>query len=187
MEQAGQEIKKAGFSNIAEFFAKEYNKMVFFIRKRLSDEAHRDAEDIVQDVMLRMFELADINVPLEKLSAYIYTALRNRIIDFMRARRPHISLDEINEQEEFSLVNAIRNGIAADDEIEDDEIYDAVYEAIDKLNDDEKAIVVATELEDISFKELSEEWKVPIGTLLSKKARALEKIKKILIEGGVEI
>jgi RNA polymerase sigma-70 factor (ECF subfamily) len=187
MEKTVQAVKKAGLSNIAEFFAREYNKMVFFIRKRLNDEAHRDAEDIVQDVMLKLFELTDINVPLEKLSSYIYTALRNRIIDFMRARRQHIPLDEITEAQELSLTEAVKDELDPDDEMEEDEIYEALYEAIEQLDEDEKAVVVATEFDDVSFKELAEKWSTPIGTLLSRKTRAIDKIKKILIQGGAGI
>lgn len=186
MEQAG-EVKKAGFSNIADFFAKEYNKMVFFIRKRLNDEAHRDAEDIVQDVMLKLYELSDINIPLEKLSSYIYTALRNRIIDFMRARRQHIPLDEITEEQELSLTEAVKDELDPDDEMEEEEMYSALYGAIKELDEDEREIILATEFDDVPFRELAEKWSTPIGTLLSKKARAVEKIKKILTQGGAGI
>jgi len=186
MEQAG-EVKKAGFANISDFFAKEYNKMVNFIRKRLNDEAHRDAEDIVQDVMLKLYELTDINVPLEKLSSYIYTALRNRIIDFMRAKRQHIPLDEITEAQELSLTEAVKDELDPDDEMEEEEIYSALYEALEELDDDERAIILATEFDGVPFKDLAEKWEVPIGTLLSRKARAIDKIKKILIQGGAGI
>jgi len=44
--------------------------------------------------------------------------------------------------------------------------------------------VVLTEFEEVSFRELSEEWDEPLGTLLSRKARAMEKIRQALKKGG---
>jgi RNA polymerase sigma factor (sigma-70 family) len=176
----GLQMKQAFTANIMEIFTKERNRMTAFIRKKLNDGPHGDAEDILQDVMARIFEMADINVPLEKLTSYIYTAIRNRIIDMMRAKKPQLSLDELSEQDEFSLASVMDSGLEIEKGVENEDFYEAVYDAIDGLNEDEKAVVIATEFEEIPFKELSEQWNVPIGTLLSKKARAMEKIKKIL-------
>lgn len=180
-------MKEEMHSRINDILAKERGKMVSFARKKLNDEPHRDAEDVVQDVILRIFELADVNIPLEKLTSYIYAAIRNRIIDLMRSRRPQLSLDELGVQEELSLVNMLRDEMGIEDELENGEFRGVLYGAINSLAEEEKAVILANEFEDISFKELSEQWNVPIGTLLSRKARALEKIKQILIKGGVEI
>ncbi len=175
-------MEKALATGVTGFFAREYGKMVNFIRKRLNDESSRDAEDVVQDVMVRIFESADLNVPLEKLSAYIYTALRNKIVDSMRSRKVALALDEMSESEEFSLTRMVAG---ADKDLENREFTGALYEAIGELSGDEREIVVLTEFEDMSFKELSDEWDEPIGTLLSRKARAMEKIREKLKKGGV--
>jgi RNA polymerase sigma factor (sigma-70 family) len=164
------------------FFRTERSKMINFIKKRISDESSRDAEDIMQDVMLKIYDLADINIPLEKLSAYVYTALRNRIVDAFRSRKPQESIEELDEQDEFALASVIHGG--HESAVENKQYYGEVYRAIDSLADEEKALVIATEFEDVTFRELSEEWDVPIGTLLSRKKRALDKIKNILVKGG---
>jgi RNA polymerase sigma factor (sigma-70 family) len=178
----GRTMEKALSTGVTGFFSREYGKMVNFIRKRLNDSSYRDAEDIVQDVMVKIFESADINVPLEKLSAYIYTSLRNKIVDSIRARKGALALDEISEKEEFSLTKMVAG---ADKDLENREFTGVLYEAIESLGEDEREIVVLTEFEDISFRELSEEWGEPIGTLLSRKARAMEKIRETLKKGGV--
>jgi len=41
--------------------------------------------------------------------------------------------------------------------------------------------VIATEFDGRSFRELSEAWEIPIGTLLARKSRALRKVKDALI------
>jgi RNA polymerase sigma-70 factor (ECF subfamily) len=186
MDKRQERMEKTLSLQITDFFNKERGRMKNFIKGRIADNAGADAEDIIQDVMVRLFEMADFNVPLEKLSSYIYTALRNRIVDMFRSRKPQVSLDEINEQEEFSLQSAIGISPAADVALENEEFKDQVYEAIERLDEDEQEVVIATEFEDITFKELSEMWDVPIGTLLSKKARSMQKIKNTLSKGGVE-
>jgi DNA-directed RNA polymerase specialized sigma24 family protein len=40
--------------------------------------------------------------------------------------------------------------------------------------------LIATELKGKSFRDLSEEWGEPIGTLLSRKSRAVKTLKKLL-------
>jgi RNA polymerase sigma factor (sigma-70 family) len=179
-------MKQTLLKTVIDFFSTERKKMINFVRKRLNDESYRDAEDIVQDVMVRIFDSADLNIPIEKLSAYVYTAIRNKIIDTMRSRRNQLSLDEISEQEELSLVSVMNHVKQADKVLEDEQYNQTVYDAIGRLSEEERAIVIATEFEDVTFTELSEMWDVPIGTLLSKKSRALGKIKKMLTEGGIK-
>jgi DNA-directed RNA polymerase specialized sigma24 family protein len=44
---------------------------------------------------------------------------------------------------------------------------------MERLNDDEKKLIVATEIERQAFRHLSRVWNVPINTLLSRKSRAM--------------
>ena len=60
------------------------------------------------------------------------------------------------------------------------EIRRRVYLAIDELSDDQKAIIIETEFQGRTFQDLSLEWDIPIGTLLSRKSRAMARIKSSL-------
>ena len=57
-----------------------------------------------------------------------------------------------------------------------------IYEAIDSLPDEQKAVFIETELNGRSFRDLSDEWGIPMGTLLARKSRALLKIRESLHE-----
>ena len=157
-------------NKIAEFFQTEYKRLVRYVRRLIDDTAERDAEDIVQDVVLNIFDKADIGLPIENLSAYIYQALRNRVVDLLRKRKKTLSLSDV--------IHASPCDTAI--EVEKKEIREKLYRAIESLNDEQKTVVVATEFDDRSFRELSEEWGIPIGTLLARKSRALQKIKQEL-------
>ncbi|MBD3243180.1 MAG: RNA polymerase subunit sigma-24, partial [Chitinivibrionales bacterium] len=76
-------------SRVADFFTTEYNRLVGYVRTLIDDAAEQDAEDFVQDVAVKLLSLADITAPIENLSAYVYRALRNRVIDAFRVRRRH--------------------------------------------------------------------------------------------------
>jgi len=157
-------------SKWTEFFRRERSRLVRYVRRLIDDAADREAEDIVQDVMLSIFDRADITIPIESLSAYIYQAIRNKVIDIFRKKKEEIPLpDEIRDL-----------GYSTEDEVEKKELIDHIFEALDSLPPESRAVVIATEFEGRSFRELSEEWKIPIGTLLARKSRALQQLREKL-------
>ncbi len=157
-------------NRVAEFFRKEHKKLVNYVRSRIDDAADREAEDIVQDVMLNLFDKADISIPIENLAAYIYQSLRNRIVDLFRKRKEVDSLEKAVQDSGHDPGRIFENK----------QLQDMVFEALESLNADERDLIMATEFDDRSFRELSEEWGVPLGTLLARKSRALKKMRKKL-------
>lgn len=82
-------------------------KLRAFVRKRVSDPV--DAEDVAQDVLLKVFRSRGALRDRYKLDAWIYQAARSTIIDYYRRKRPHDALpddlaesiaprDEVGEQ-----------------------------------------------------------------------------------------
>lgn len=164
----------------AEFFTAEWGRLVSYVRSWLADEADREAEDVVQDVLTGIFERADVTAPILDLSGYVYRALHNRIVDAYRSKRKTVSLDAEDEDGESlqDVLADLRFEAAA--ELESREIQDALFAAIDTLPVDQRAVVVATELEGRKFRELSAEWGIPMGTLLARKHRAVKSLRAAL-------
>ncbi|MGD9212810.1 MAG: RNA polymerase sigma factor [Desulfobacteraceae bacterium] len=176
-------------SRLVNFFRGEYHRLVNYARRLLKDTAEMDGEDIVQDVILNLFNLADVTVPIDNLAAYFYQSLRNKVVDFLRKPRPQImSLDEtLTAEINLSLSDLIpADSGDALDEMSKKESVHQLFAAIELLNDAEKAVIQATEFDGRSFKELSAQWDVPLGTLLSQKSRALKKIKSIMTDFNSE-
>jgi len=157
-------------SKFSEFFQGEYSRLVRFVRRLIDDAADRDAEDIVQEVMLSIFEKADVTIPIENLAAYVYRSLRNKVIDLFRKKEDVLSLSDV--------ISAAR--CDTEREVERNELMEFVFQAVDSLPDEQRAVLIATEFEGWSFRELSEEWEIPIGTLLARKSRGLQHIRKKL-------
>lgn len=171
-------------NEIADFFLNERAKLVNFVNTKLSEMSDYDSEDIVQDVMVNLFDKTDFTAPIENVSAYIYRSLRNRIIDLVRKRKNDVSIDEnLVDNKDLKLSDILHDvRYNVDHQLEKKELTNKLYASIDKLNENDKAIVIATEFENSSFRELSEEWGVPIGTLLARKNRAIKKLKRIINE-----
>lgn len=167
---------------IGGFFDTEKGKLVHFIRKEIKDVAERDAEDILQDVMLSMLNSVDPNKKIENLTAYIYRSIRNRIIDLYRKPKVEVSMDDTLQTDEGYTLADILSDMRYDTHtiMEKKDIERRIFEAVDRLKPDQRAIWVSTEMDGHTFEELSVLWGESIGTLLSRKHRATEKLRKAL-------
>ena len=170
------------WQQISRFFDTEYRSLVAFVRGLIDDATDRDAEDIVQDVAFHLFEKGDIGEPIEHLGAYIYRALRNRVVDAFRRNRAVRSLDEPVEEGEAVRLADIITDTANDPRVhaERNDLLRRTLPLIRKLPERDQALIIATEIEGYSFAELADRWKVPVGTLLARKSRSLKKIRQTL-------
>lgn len=177
---------------LADFFRGEYGRLVAFVRQRIDDAADRDGEDIVQDVALSLFERADVGAPLYDVAAYVYRALRNRVIDTLRERRDERSMDAPGAGDEGQSLAQLIGDARADTpgEVLKGELRERLYAALASLTEAEREVVLLTEFEGVSFAELAREYGEPVGTLLSRKSRALKKIRERLRDyhddGGID-
>ena len=167
--------------SLDQFFRNEYQKLVNFIRKNLDDRYYEASpEDIIQDVALGLIDKLDLDTQIGNLTGYIYRSLKNKIIDFQKKKQRTVSIESFTDRKnENYLLNTLT------DETLDENDYtniepETLQQAILQLRPDEQAVIIATEFENQTFEELSEEWDVPLGTLLSRKHRALSKLHKIL-------
>jgi RNA polymerase sigma-70 factor (ECF subfamily) len=174
------EINKQKFES---FFRTEYKKLINYVRKNVEERFFGSTpEDIVQDVALNLLSKLDFDHQIENLGNYIYRSLRNKTIDVNRQKVIPESTDKPDADKllNFSLASL-------PDEPEYDFLKESgitveqIYESISRLKPDEEAIIMLTEFEGRSFAELSEKWDIPIGTLLSRKHRALAKLYKLLV------
>ena len=167
--------------SVSDFFRTEYSKLVNYTRKYFSDNATLDAEDIVQDVALNIFSKVDFESGIENAASYIYSAIRNRIIDYYRKPKRNVPI-EIDDEGGAGEVDLQHRELSRESLFENEEYIEVMYQALGELTEDQRAIIIATELEDYSFKELAEKWNMPIGTLLSRKHRAMANLINIMNE-----
>lgn len=159
---------------------REYQNLVSFVKRYWIGDSEADAEDIVQDVVLNLYTRVDFNRPVENLLAYTYRSLKNRVIDRQRKKKDQVlSQFEDAETGENRLLRHLTDNPATQEEAEETEKnIQRMFHLIGELRPDQQEILVRTELEGYTFDELAQEWDVPIGTLLSRKHRAMAKLQK---------
>lgn len=154
-------------SGIGEVFSAGYVKFKNYLRASFSGLNDADAEDIVQQTALSMLQRDDGD-DIEYVSAYIYASLRNAAKNLFRKRSREVLGTEVEQR------------ASAEDELMRFELEDAVSEALSMLDDKSRFVFEQTEFEGRSYKELSEQTGEPIGTLLSRKSRAVKKLAILL-------
>jgi RNA polymerase sigma factor (sigma-70 family) len=174
--------EKTGKRDSGQFFSEKYGNLVRYFQVNYSDLSDTEAEDIVSDLMADLFETADILNRVENISAYIYQSIRNKAIDYLRKRKKTVSFSDLvsEETDDFAreAIPEPRYDMTA--ELEAAEIRRRLVRALDALEPNQRTVWIATELDGYSFRELSEEWRVPIGTLLARKHRANAALQKEL-------
>ena len=168
-------------SVLAEFVRCNYGRLVDYVKGMIDDSSHRSSEDVVQDVILKILDRPDILAPITDLSAYIYRALRNRVVDHYRSPDERtVSLDREDE-----------NGLSLFDVLPDTRFnpeesfhrratHRLVFDLIRKLPPVQMEVIVETEFNGRTFSELSRMWDVPVGTLLARKHRGIRTIRERL-------
>jgi len=163
---------------LAEFFHCNYNRLVSYVKGMIDDSARRSGEDIVQDVMLSILESQDIVAPIADLSAYIFRSLRNRIIDHYRSpEKETVSLDMENE-DSLNLFDILPDRkYNPEDSYHRRDRHRLIFKLIRELPAAQIEVIVETEFNGRTFKELSLLWNVPVGTLLARKHRGIRTIR----------
>lgn len=156
----------------------EQKNLILYVRSRMRDISAMDAEDIVADAAFNIYNRLSTDQPIENLLAYFYQSVKNKMKDYFRRSRPTISFDELSS--ERMGADFIDPALSAQEKIELQETLEKIKTALFALEPKQRDIWIATELNHCSFKELSIAWQEPIGTLLSRKSRATQALRKAL-------
>ncbi len=158
-------------------FRTERKKFLGFIRQRV--RSHEEAEDILQDVFANVIAAsAQIDKPIENIASWVFTAVRNRIIDTYRKKRTSNFSDMSTDAQYDEGVELFENYIAdlsysPETDLVRRTIWDAIQEGLKELPAEQREVFEKNEFEGISFREMSEQSGVNINTLLARKRYAV--------------
>jgi len=165
--------------NIEKIYIEFFDKVYSYVLKRVMNVER--AEDITAVIFMKVLKnLHTYERKKSALGTWIFTIANNEIISWFRQKKP-LSLiekydflmksDEVLE-ESYELQRAL----------EEDELWTRVTGAMDeKLEADEKDLLLAVYFDDLSYRELAEIKNENASTLRSKVHRALKKIRKDVI------
>ena len=156
---------------IAEALTVGFHRFKNYLRASFSQLSDYDAEDIVQQTAINLLSRGDGD-GIANVTAYIYRSLRNSAINAINRRKKEAPGD----------VPETGSGRSAEDEALAEALDWRLEEALELLDEKSRFVFVETELYGKSYKELAEETGEPVGTLLSRKNRAVKKLAIILDE-----
>jgi len=164
-------------STLSTFFNEEYGSLKSYVRTKIRDSSERDAEDIVQDVALRLFSRTEDAMPITNVGGFVYNAIRNRIIDIMRGRKERKLPHEDMERQWLEFVELFYGEA---DNTYSPAMEQALKKAISELRPMYRDIVVAVDFDGHSYRELAQSTGIPTGTLMSRRHRAFSLLSKSL-------
>jgi len=134
------------------------------------------AEDILQDAFIRALANAYTLSPVEDLAAWIFSAMRNRLIDVWRGEgaRQRAGATELSERVLEEV--AAEAGLDPRNRLLRNEMLAALEVAIEALPAPQREVIRAQALGEAGFKELAEATGVSINTLMARKRYAVRKL-----------
>ena len=134
-----------------------------------------DAEDMVQEAYLRAFKFFNTFHGLDGRS-WLLSIVRNVCYTWLQQNRAQ-ELTTMFDEETHSVDGDTSNPATLMLQSDDQQI---VRQAVEELPVEFREVVVLRDLEGFSYNEIAEVAKIPLGTVMSRLARARERLKQLL-------
>ena len=129
-----------------------------------------DAEDILQDVFIKLFQ-SPPKPPIRKPRAYIFQIARNLAIDGIRKQSQHVNLQDF---EEILYRDPVDSAMKLD-----------LEQAIQALSLIERQIITLHINGSLKFREIAAIVEIPLGTVLWRYRQAIDKLRSHLNGGAI--
>jgi RNA polymerase sigma-70 factor (ECF subfamily) len=146
------------------------------------------AEDCAQDVFLRLYRHAATYEPQAKFTTFLYRIARNLWIDRIRSVASHggkqVSLEaEQGPAGDRTLRDRLAGPAPTPVEIlERQETEAALKRAIELLPEDQRTVLVLSEMQGLKYQEIGAILDIPVGTVKSRMHTAMEKLKEMMAD-----
>ena len=134
------------------------------------------ADDLVQDTLERAWAKLHLFRGGTDLRAWLFTVMHNVHVNQVRAARPTDALDE-------ELPELVQRAVQGDALVVRD-----LERALAALPAAQREVLLLVALEDLSYEEAAQVLGIPIGTVMSRLARAREKLRVLMTgKGGTKL
>jgi RNA polymerase sigma-70 factor (ECF subfamily) len=150
----------------------------------------RDAEDLVQDSLLRAYRFWDSFEQDSNCKAWLLRIVTNTFInEYQRKKRSREVLDAASAEQDATdgvLVQASAHDRQSPEKaLLERSVSDDVQRALDNLPDDFRTAVVLCDVQGLSYKEIAEIMQTPVGTVMSRLFRGRKLLAASLREFAV--
>ena len=167
---------KSGERAACDELARDHRRAAYIFALQLVGNAD-DAMDLAQEAMLRFFSTLDRFQTGRAVRPWLFTIIRNLARDFWRRNkvRRHQSLDDGIPDLSAALAdpaaNPERDALAA-------ERRQRLWKALSALAVGKREILVLRDFHDLSYAEIAQVLKIPIGTVMSRLHAARKNLRR---------
>lgn len=137
------------------------------------------AEDLVQELAVKVFQRLDEMRTIEKLHPWLVTIMYRMFVDDLR-RHKNSPVLLVGDEQLQELTNHHEQASDFQDEVDAQKLKVLLQVALGRLDPDLRATLVLFELEGFSLKEIADIQGLQVGTVKSRLHRAKEKLKNSL-------
>ena len=177
-----QNSNERNYSTIdfSEIYSKYYFKLIRFATDFVVYE--EDAENIIQDVFLGLWEKRDSLAFIENMNAYIFKLVKNKCLDHLKhkiSQEKYVTNVQFVYEQEFSLkLQSLENfdvDVASEEKMEK-----IIADAIDSLPGKCREIFLLSRYEGLKYREISEYLNLSVNTVETQMSIALKKLRQKL-------
>jgi len=166
-----------------------HQRGIFNFISHFIGESGNQAEELLQDVFLKVVKASKRYEPSAKFTTWLYQIARNGCIDHfrkMKHRKTTSLAQPIDSEEEMVLESTIAGTDPSPEKAARiSEVAQVLEEAIAALPEDQKEVFLMREDLNLSFAEISELIGCPVNTAKSRMRYALEHLRKTLKREGI--
>ena len=142
--------------------AREYAGAVFTYA-RYSLRHTEDAEDVTQEVLVRLWKHRDTIEP-ERTKAWVMQVARNLVIDASRRQRARTEVFAVTVPGDVRVASVPATE-AADARTDQRELREVLEHAIAALDEPYRSIVIMREIQGLTYEEIAGGLNMPLGTI----------------------
>jgi RNA polymerase sigma-70 factor (ECF subfamily) len=147
----------------------------------------QDAEDLVQEAMLRAYRFLDRFEPGTNLRAWLFKILTNTYINRYRKASSEPRIESLDDSEELSLYRyldseAASRGGSVEAQVLDRFAEEDIKSAIEALPPQYRITVLLADVEGFSYNDIAEITNVKKGTVMSRLFRGRRLLQKALVD-----
>ena len=152
-------------------FQKYYQALYQFAGRFVKDA--QTAENIVQDVFVKLWTNRENCLITSSLKSYLYAATRNTALNFLSREKKQLSTEDLMSDRQDTTANP-------EEQIIENEMIDGVHKAIEKLPEKCRYVYLMKRYDDLKYHEIAEILDISINTVKTQMKRALKSLLKNL-------
>lgn len=165
------------------YLINRYEQKLYNYIMRLTNAPKEDAEDILQDVFIKVYEnLNDFDTEL-KFSSWVYRITHNQVIS--RHRKFKARAEGYATPIDEKLAETLASDLDVATDIDRKLLAKSVNKILDKLSAKHREILVLKYMEGKSYQEISDIIMKPMGSVASRMNKAKKEFRKQLDRDGV--